>query len=250
MASESGQPTDGLTQIRQYGGSIMSVAGHKEGGKVVLTDKNLVFIFAQSPRKVVALRSIDRIESVRDELVVRSADSELARFAIFERTEREAWVKDINDARTVANQRDETIEDELLAGTAQAYSRSVGHGGPNWVYLAGDPNYPESFATDFVLGNDGLALTGANPPLLVPYQNIEGYELLPSKQLTTARIFLAGPLLASAWKKLEWFLCIRYKDDLGISLSLVFSPALGGNPEEFLQALYGKMRGARATPSS
>ncbi len=95
----------------------MSVAGRKEGGKVVLTNKNLVFIFARPPRQVVALRSISKVESTRDEIVLKSADSEIARFGIYEKDQREAWIKDIENARTLAEHGGESIQDELSAVT-------------------------------------------------------------------------------------------------------------------------------------
>jgi hypothetical protein len=237
MTSESDPPVEESTKIRQHGGSEMSFGGNKLIGTVVLTDKNLIFIPAYGPKQVVALRSISRIESAREFLVLKSDESELARFGVYDRTEREAWVEDIKNARGLAEQRGESIQAELSAVMGEAASQ--------WIYLAGNPNYPDSFATGLVLKSNGLALTGSTPPLLMPYQDIEGYELLPSKQLTATRIFLAGPLLASAWKKIEWFLCIRYKDDAGVSLSLVFEPISSNAVEEFMPALYKKLREAR-----
>ena len=96
---------------------MMSVAGRKEGGKVVLTNKNLVFIFTRPPRQVVTLRSISKVESTHDEIVLKSADSEIARFGIYEKDQREAWIKDIENARTLAEHGGESIQDELSAVT-------------------------------------------------------------------------------------------------------------------------------------
>ena len=119
-----------------------------------------------------------------------------------------------------------------------------------WVYLAGNPTYGGGITTKLDLKNDGLALTGLSPPLLVPYGDIEGFEMIPSKQITTTRTFLIGPLLASSWKKIEWFLCIRYRDDAGIMLSMVFMPLSPITLEAFMPALYEKMREARTKHSS
>ena len=94
---------------------MLSFAGRKEGGKVVLTNKNLVFVFARPPRQVVALRSISNVESAREELVLRSADAEIARFGIYEKDQRDAWIKDIENARVLAEQSGESIEEELSA---------------------------------------------------------------------------------------------------------------------------------------
>jgi len=120
--------TDGPTQLRQYGGALISVGGRKEGGKVILTDRNLVFVFARPPEPVVALRSIDHVETDHDDIVLMSADAELARFGIFEREEREAWVKAVEDAMAIAEQKGEPIQQEqseVPAGPGGAYTESL-----------------------------------------------------------------------------------------------------------------------------
>ena len=99
---------------------MISVAGRREGGKVVLTNKNLVFALWRPPRQVVALRSIGEVEAAGDEIVLRSAGSELARFGIYEKAEREAWVRDIEGARALAERRGESVEEELSAVAPQA----------------------------------------------------------------------------------------------------------------------------------
>jgi hypothetical protein len=84
-----------------------------------------------------------------------------------------------------------------------------------------------------------------NPPLSIRYRDIEGIEVIPSKQITTGRVAAAGPLLASSWKKMEWFLCIRYRDDAGIQMNLMFSPSPAEPLEGFVRALYQNLRDAR-----
>ena len=243
MTQESDDRIEGVRKIRQLGGTEITVAGRKlGGGTVILTSKNLTLVPAYGIKQIIALRSIANVELTSKELIIMSSDSELARFGIYERKDGEGWVKDIESTRIAAERRGESIQDELSAVTENPV--------PQWVYLAGNPSYPDSFATALELKPNGLWLSASVPPLLISYSDIDGFELIPSKQLTATRIFLAGPLLASAWKKMEWYLSIRYKDDAGITLSLLLEPTSPKALEEFMPALYRKMREARMKQSS
>jgi len=112
-------------------------------------------------------------------------------------------------------------------------------------FLGWSPNYPVGVKTRLDLGKDELVIAELNPPLSIRYQDIEGIEVIPSKQVTTGRALVAGPLLATSWKKMEWFLCIRYRDDAGIQMNLMFSPWSAESLEGFLRALYQNLRDAR-----
>ena len=112
-------------------------------------------------------------------------------------------------------------------------------------FLGWSPNYHGGVKTRLDLGKDELLIAELNPPLSIRYKDIEGIEMIPSKQITTGRTFVAGPLLASSWKKMEWFLCIRYRDDVGIQVNLVFNPWSGESLEGFVQTLYQDLRDAK-----
>ena len=117
-------------------------------------------------------------------------------------------------------------------------------------FLGWPPNYPEGVKTKLDLGKDELVITGLNPPLSIKYKDVEGIEMVPSKQMTTSRIIAVGPDLAASWKKMEYFLCIRYRDDVGIQMSLMFSPWPEEPLEEFVRALYQNLRDARRRGSA
>ena len=112
-------------------------------------------------------------------------------------------------------------------------------------FLGWSPNYPGGVKTRLDLGKDEFVIAELNPPLSIRYRDIEGIEMIPSKQITTGRALVAGPLLATSWKKMEWFLCIRYRDDAGIQMNLMFSPWSADSLEEFVRALYQRLRDAR-----
>ncbi len=122
-------------------------------------------------------------------------------------------------------------------------------------FLGWSPNYPGGVKTRLDLRKDELVIAELNPPLSIRYRDIEGIEVIPSKQITADRVLVAGPLLATSWKKMEWFLCIRYRDDAGIQMNLVFSPWPAESLEGFLRALYQNLRDAKhhdnaTTPST
>ena len=112
-------------------------------------------------------------------------------------------------------------------------------------FLGWSPNYLGGIKTRLDLGKDELVIAELNPPLSIRYRDIEGIEVIPSKQITADRVLVAGPLLATSWKKMEWFLCIRYHDDAGIQMNLMFSPWSAESLEEFVRALYQRLRDAR-----
>jgi len=112
-------------------------------------------------------------------------------------------------------------------------------------FLGWSPNHRGGGKTRLDLGKGELVVAELNPPLSIAYKDIEGIEAIPSKQTTTGRTFVAGPVLASSWKKMEWFLCIRYRDDAGIQLNLMFSPLSAEDLDGFILALYQKLRDAK-----
>jgi len=115
----------GLTRIREYGGSKISVKGQTFGGRVVLTSRNLIFIPPHGVHQSVGLVSITGVNLHGEELILMAGESEQARFGVYDKTERESWIRDIKNARESAVKRGESLEAELSADSDPAHLPSV-----------------------------------------------------------------------------------------------------------------------------